>query len=151
MRDIYFLNEELGQYEMQLIVLNIISYQYIVHTRKLKDRVVSLKGSVYREEACIMMRLGSLLTLFAYFLCFMQGTDGKELPVSMSDVMERLVVLEKRLLIQEQKNVDLEGRLSEQKNLNKVPWETFKTCVLVTVKHKEILPNISEMTGIILY
>ena len=103
---------------MQLIVLNIISYQYIVHTRKSKDKVVSLKGLVYRQEACIMVRLGSL--------CFMQGSDGKELPVPMSDVMEILVDLEKRLLIQEQKNVDLEGRLSEQENLNKVQWEMIQ-------------------------
>ena len=111
---------------MQLIVLNIISYQYIVQTRKSKDKVVSLKGSVYRQEACSMVRLGSLLLLFAYFLCCMQGSDGKELPVPMSDVMERLVDLEKRLLIQEQKNVDLEGRLSEQENLNKVQWEIIQ-------------------------
>ena len=111
---------------MQLIVLNIISYQYIVHTRKSKDKVVSLKGLVYRKEACIMVRLGSLLVRSAYFLCFMQGTDGKEIPVPMSDVMERLVDLEKRLLIQEQKNVDLEGRLSEQENLNKVQWEMIQ-------------------------
>ena len=103
---------------MQLIVLNIISYQYVVHTRKSKDKVVSLTGLVYRQEACIMVRLGSL--------CFMQGTDGKELTVPMSDVMERLVDLEKRLLIQEQKNVDLEGRLSEQENLNKVQWEIIQ-------------------------
>lgn len=103
-----------------------VSYQYKVHTRKSKDKVVSLKGSVYRQEVCIMMRLGSLLVLFAYFLCFMQGTDGKELPVPMSDVMERLVDLEKRLLIQEQKNVDLEGRLSEQENLNKIQWEIIQ-------------------------
>ena len=103
---------------MQLIVLNIISYQYIVHTRKSKDKVFSLKVSIYRQEACIMVRLSSL--------CFMQGTDGKELPVPMSDVMKILVDLEKRLLIQEQKNVDLEGRLSEQENLNKIQWEIIQ-------------------------
>ena len=106
---------------MHMIVFNIISYQYIhvVQTRKSKNKVVSLILLLYRQEVCIMVRLGSLLVLLTYTLGFMQGSDGKELPVSISDVMERLVDLEKRLLIQEEKNADLEKRLVEQEILNK--------------------------------
>ena len=104
---------------MQLIVLNIISYQYIVQTRKSKKKVVSLILLLHRQEVCIMERLGSLLILLTYTLGSMQGSNGKELPVPISDVMERLVDLEKRLLIQEKKNEDLEKRLLEQEILNK--------------------------------
>lgn len=69
-----------------MIVLNIISYQNIAHTGKSKDKVVSLKGLLYRQEVCIMVRLGYLLVLLAYSLCSMLGSDGKELPIS--DVVE---------------------------------------------------------------
>lgn len=66
----------------------------------------------------------------------------------MSDLMERL---EKRLLIQEQKNVDLEGRLSEQENLNKVQWEMIQNMSPCDCKTLGNRIYISEMTGIILY
>ena len=105
---------------MHMIVLTVISYQYMLHTRKLNDKVVSLILLSYRQEVCIMERLGSLLVLLTYTLGSMQISDGKELPVSISDVMERLVDLEKRLLIQEEKNADLEKRLLEQETLNEV-------------------------------
>ena len=105
---------------MHMIVLNIISYQYIVQTRKSKNKVVSLILLLYRQEVCIMECLGSLLVFLTYTLGSMQGSDGKELPVPISDVMERLVDLEKRLLIQEEKNADLEKRLLEQETLNEI-------------------------------
>ena len=109
-----------------MIVFNIISYQYIVQTRKSKNKVVSIILSLYRQEVCIMVRLGSLLVLLTYTLGSMQGSDGKELPVPISDVMERLVDLEKRLLIQEEKNADLEKRLLEQEILNKAQGEIIQ-------------------------
>ena len=103
-----------------MIVFNIISYQYIhvVQTRKSNNKVVSFILLLYRQEVCIMERLGSLLLLLTYTLGSMQGSDGKELPVLVTDVMERLVDLEKRLLIQEQKNEDLEKRLLIQEEKN---------------------------------
>ena len=73
-----------------------------------------------------MERLGSLLLLLTYTVGSMQGSDGKELPVPISDVMERLVDLEKRLLIQEEKNADLEKLLLEQEILNKVQGEIIQ-------------------------
>ena len=109
-----------------MIVLNIISYQYKVQTRKSKNKVVSLILLLNRQEVCIMERLGSLLVLLTYTLGSMQGSDGKELPVPISDVMERLVDLEKRLLIQEEKNADLEKRLLKQEILNKAQGEIIQ-------------------------
>ena len=103
---------------MHMIVLNIISYQYIVQTRKSKNKVVSLILLSYRQEVRIMERLGALLVLLTYTLGSRQGSDGKELPVPISDVLERLVDLEKRLLIQEEKNEDLEKRLLIQEEKN---------------------------------
>ena len=111
---------------MHMIVLNIISYQYIVQTRKSKNKVVSLILLLYRQEVCIMERLGSLLVLLTYTLGSMQDSEGKELPVPISDVMERLVDLEKRLLIQEEKNADLEKRLLEQEILNKAQGDIIQ-------------------------
>ena len=109
-----------------MIVFNIISDQYIVQTRKSKNKVVSLILLLHRQEVCIMVRLGSLLVLLTYTLGSMQGSDGKELPVPISDVMERLVDLEKRLLVQEEKNADLEKRLVEQEILNKAQGEIIQ-------------------------
>ena len=111
---------------MHKIVLNIISYQYIVQTRKSNNKVVSLILLLYRQEVCIMERLGSLLVLLTYTLGSMQNSEGKELPVPISDVMERLVDLEKRLLMQEEKNADLEKRLLEQEILNKAQGEIIQ-------------------------
>ena len=88
---------------MHMIVLYIISYLCIVPTLKSKDKVFSLKGSLYRQEVCIMMRLGYLLVLLAFTLGSMQMSDGKELRIPISDVMKTFIELEKRLLIQEQK------------------------------------------------
>ena len=113
---------------MHMIVFNIISYQYIhvVQTRKSNNKVVSFILLLYRQEVCIMERLGSLFVLLTYILGFIEGSDGKELPVPISDVMERLVDLEKRLLIQEEKNADLEKRLLEQEILNKAQGEVIQ-------------------------
>ena len=66
------------------------------------------------------------MVLLAYTLGSIQRSDGKELPVPISEVMERLVDLEKRLLIQEEKNTDLEKRLVEQEILNKVQGDTIQ-------------------------
>ena len=70
--------------------------------------------------------LGFLLLLLIYTLGSIERSDGKELPVLISDVMERLVDLEKRLLIQEEKNADLEKRLLEQEILNKAQGEIIQ-------------------------
>ena len=111
---------------MHKIVFNIISYQYIVQTRKSKNKVVSLILLLYRQEVCIMERLASLLVLLTYTLGSIERSDRKELLVPISDVMERLVDLEKRLLIQEEKNADLEIRLLEQEILNKAQGDIIQ-------------------------
>lgn len=74
---------------------------------------------MYRQNMRIMVRFSPLFAILVFTVCSVQGSGGKELPVPISDVLERLVDLEKRLLIQEKKNVDLEKRLLEQENLNK--------------------------------
>ena len=74
---------------------------------------------MYRHNMRIMASLSLLIVFLVNTVSSVQGSGGKELPVPISDVLERLVDLEKRLLIQEQKNLDLEKRLLEQENLNK--------------------------------
>ena len=111
---------------MHMIVFNIISYQNIVQTWKSKNKVASLILLLYRQEVCIMERLGSLLVLFTYTLGSMQDSEEKALPVPISGVMERLVDLDKRLLIQELKNEDLGKRLLEQEILNKAQGEIIQ-------------------------
>lgn len=69
-----------------------------------------------------MLRLGFLLI----FLGSIQGCDGKELPVPISEALERFIDLEKRLLILEMKNMDLEKRLLEQETLNKIQGEIIR-------------------------
>nr|XP_022310933.1 uncharacterized protein LOC111116240 [Crassostrea virginica] len=73
-----------------------------------------------------MVRLGYLMVLLAYTLVSIQRSDGKELPAPISEVTERLVDLEKRLLIQEEKNTNLEKRLVEQEILNKVQGDIIQ-------------------------
>ena len=74
---------------------------------------------MYRQNMWIMVRFSPLFAILVFTVCSVQGSGGKELPVPISDVLERLVDIEKRLLIQELKNMDLEKRLLEQENLNK--------------------------------
>ena len=88
---------------MRMIVLTIISYQFIVHALKSKDKVFSLNKRFIVQEVCIMMRLEYLLVLLTCTLSAMQMSDGKEIRIPISDVMKRFIELEKRLLIQEQK------------------------------------------------
>ena len=66
------------------------------------------------------------MVLLAYTLVSIQRSDLKELPVPISEVMERLVDLEKSLLIQEKKNEDLERRFLEEEILNKVQWDIIQ-------------------------
>ena len=99
----FFLNKEFEEDSkwMHMIVLNIISYQCIVHTWKSKDKISSLKGLIYRQEVCTMVRLEYPFVLLVYVLCSIQRADGKEIPAPISDVIKRLEDLEKLLLIQE--------------------------------------------------
>ena len=89
----------------------------------------------------MMERLGSLLLLLTYTLGSIEGSDGKELPVPISDVMERLVDLEKRLLIQEEKNADLEKRLLEQEILNKAQGEIIQNMAPCACSSNEKVPT----------
>ena len=75
-----------------------------------------------------------------------QWDDGEKLPDDFLHIMERLNDLENRLRLQEEKNVDLEKRLSDQEKLNAIQTEIIQelTTCDCTSKEKETASSNDE-------
>ena len=86
----------------------------------------------------VMMHLGIILVLFVF--PFFHWIDGEKLPDHFPQIMERLYDLESRLHLQEQKNEDLEKRLSDTEKLNAIQMEIIQelTTCDCTSKEKDI-------------
>ena len=82
-----------------------------------------------------MVHLGIILVLFLF--SFNNGINGKKLPDHFPQIIERLHDLEKRLHVQEQKNVHLEKRLSDQEKLNAIQTELIQELTSWDCKFKE--------------
>ena len=92
----------------------------------------------------VMVHLGCILVLFVFPL--INGIDGEKLPDDFLHIMERLNDLENRLRLQEEKNVDLEKRLSDQEKLNAIQTEIIQelTTCDCTSKEKETASSNDE-------
>lgn len=108
---------------------------------KTKYKAILLKDLLYPLNLWIIVRLGYLMVLLAYTLGSIQRSDWEELPVPISEVLERLVDLEKWHLIQEKKNEDLGKRLLEQENLNKAQGEIIQNMYSCDCTPKEMTPT----------
>nr|XP_022310934.1 uncharacterized protein LOC111116241 [Crassostrea virginica] len=89
-----------------------------------------------------MVHLGCILILFVFPL--IDGIDGENLPDHFLHIMERLTDLENRLHLQEEKNVDLEKRLSDQEKLNAIQMEIIQelaTCDCTSKEKETLLSN----------
>ena len=82
-----------------------------------------------------MVHLGIILVLFLFSLN--NGIDGNKLPDHFPQITERLHDLEKRLHVQEQKNVHLVKRLSDQEKLNAIQKELIQELTSCDCKFKK--------------
>ena len=86
---------------------------------------------------CTMVRLEYLLVLLVYVLGSIQRADGKEIPAPISDVIERLEDLEKRLLIQENRTKINRSVCQNKKLWKKSKGRSFRTRTHVPVHPKK--------------
>ena len=90
----------------------------------------------------VMVHLGCIIVLFVFPL--INGIDEENLPDHFLHIMERLYDLENRLHLQEEKNVDLEKRLSDQEKLNAIQMEIIQeltTCDCTSKEKETLLSN----------